>query len=138
MEETYKVYIQTDSSGGITAVNSSAFLSDTSGWTQIDEGSGDKYHHAQGNYFDKSAITGKGIYRYKLVDGAVVEKTDEEITAEENPTQTAEEIALATKKEEVLRLIDSSEYALPGELETQSETTGTILEEIIPAIMALI
>jgi len=83
MNDTYTVYIQTDASGNITAVNSSAFLTDTTGWMQIDEGNGDKYHHAQGNYFDKSIVTGQGIYRYHLVNGIPSEKTPEEIAAED-------------------------------------------------------
>ena len=79
----YKVYVKTDSSGYITAVNSSAFLSDTTGWVEIDEGTGDRYHHAQGNYFPERIITGGGAYRYKLVDGVPVECTAEEIAAQE-------------------------------------------------------
>jgi hypothetical protein len=91
MEEIlYKVYIKTDAASNITTVNSSAFLNDTTGWIQIDEGTGDKYHHAQGNYFDKPIITSSGVYRYKLVDGAAVEKTAEKILVEapdEMPTE---------------------------------------------------
>ena len=51
MDESYIVYVCTDDVGHITAINSSAFLTDTEGWTAIDEGYSDKYHHAQGNYF---------------------------------------------------------------------------------------
>ncbi len=47
--QPYGVYIRVDDAGRITAINSSAFLPDTDGWTRIDEGFGDKYHHAQGN-----------------------------------------------------------------------------------------
>lgn len=82
--EPTKVYIKTDSNNNITAVNSSIFLSDLNltGWIYIDEGYGDKYAHAQGNYFDKPIMTDEGIYRYKYVDNAVAEKTDEEIAGE--------------------------------------------------------
>jgi hypothetical protein len=82
MNDTYKVYVLTDDSGNITAVNSSAFLSDTDGWTEIDEGAGDKYHHAQGNYFEKPIFTAQGVYRYKIADSEVTKKTDGEIEAE--------------------------------------------------------
>ena len=82
-ENTYIVYVETDSNGYITAVNSSAFLTDTTGWTEIDRGYGDKYHHAQGNYFPQPIITMGGAYRYKLVDGKPVECTAEEIAAQE-------------------------------------------------------
>lgn len=79
----YIVYIKTGDANRITAVNSSAFLPDTTGWTQIDEGYGDKYHHAQGNYFPLPIITLGGAYRYKLVNGKHVECTAEEIAAQE-------------------------------------------------------
>ncbi|MCX7614754.1 MAG: hypothetical protein N2Z65_03255 [Clostridiales bacterium] len=82
MNDSCKVYVLTDSIGNIIAINSDAFLTDITNFIQIDEGIGDKYHHAQGNYFDKPITTEKGIYRYKLVDGVVVEKTDEEIQTE--------------------------------------------------------
>ena len=79
----YIVYAKTDSNGYITAVNSSAFLPDATGWTEIDSGYGDKYHHAQGNYFSHPIITMGGAYRYKLVDGKPVECATEELAAQE-------------------------------------------------------
>lgn len=75
---TYRIYVKTDSDENITAVNSSAFLTDTTGWMQTDEGSGDKYVHAQGNYFDKPLTDANGCYNYKLVYGKPVERTAEE------------------------------------------------------------
>ncbi len=99
MNDTYKVYVQTNGSDNITAVNSDAFLTDATGWTQIDEGIGDKYHHAQGNYFPQPITTDKGIYRYKLANGAVIEKTAGEIEAETAviimPPSTEERLAAA-------------------------------------------
>ena len=79
----YIVYVKPNENDYITAVNSSAFLTDTTGWVQIDSGNGDKYHHAQGNYFPQPIITMGGAYRYKLVDGKPVECTAEEIEAQE-------------------------------------------------------
>lgn len=81
--EPYIVYVKTDDFRYIIAVNSSAFLPDTTGWVEIDRGYGDKYHHAQGNYFPESVVTDGGAYRYKLVDGAPVECTAEEIAQQE-------------------------------------------------------
>jgi len=78
----YKVYVKTDANGRVTAINSDAFIFDFDGWVQIDEGRGDRYHHAQGNYFDESIITEQGVFRYKLVDGKVVERTVAEIQAD--------------------------------------------------------
>lgn len=79
----YTVYAQLDVSGYIVAVNSSAFLADSTGWVQIDSGSGDRYHHAQGNYFPLPITTDGGACRYKLVDGVPVECTSEEIAQQE-------------------------------------------------------
>ena len=81
MPDPYCVYVQTDEQGRITAVNSSAFVG--AGWgREIDSGFGDKYHHAQGNYFPAPIYTEDGIPRYKLEDGAAVERTEEEIEAD--------------------------------------------------------
>ena len=81
-QENYIVYVRTDGQGRILETNSSACLTDTTGWTAIDEGLGDKYHHAQGNYFDGGLYTDDGIPRYKLADGAPVLRSDEEIEAD--------------------------------------------------------
>lgn len=85
--ELYNVYVKTNEAGYIIAVNSSAFLDDTTDWVKIDEGEGDKHHHAQGNYFPKNIITGAGVYQYKLVNGAPVECTAEEIARQEAANQ---------------------------------------------------
>ena len=78
----YIVYVRTDEKNRIIEINSSAFLTDTTGWTQIDEGAGDKYHHAQGNYFSQPIYTADGIPRYALADGAPVLRSEEEIEAD--------------------------------------------------------
>lgn len=96
-ENPYIVYVKLNSNGYITAVNSSAFLTNTADWVEIDSGYGDKYHHAQGNYFPESIYTDGGAYRYKLVDGEVVECTTEEIRGQEEarkpiPTPTTDDI----------------------------------------------
>ena len=79
----YIVYVKASESGYITAVNSSAFLTDTTEWVEIDSDYGDKYHHAQRNYFPEPIYTKNGAYRYKLVDGKPMECTAEEITQQE-------------------------------------------------------
>ena len=81
MPDPYCVYVQTDEQGRITAVNSSAFVPADWG-TEIDQGCGDKYHHAQGNYFPQPIYTGDGIPRYKLADGQAAERTEEELAAD--------------------------------------------------------
>lgn len=110
----YIVYVKTDSNGYITAVNSSEFMPDTTGWTEIDSGYGDKYHHAQGNYFPLPIITDGGAYRYKLVDGKPVECIAEEIAAQEEalkpvPTPSLEnrvEVLESTTDDMILLMAD--------------------------------
>ena len=83
----YIVYVKTDDANRITAVNSSAFLSDVTGWTKIDRGYSQRYHHAQNGYFENPLIDMRGIYRYKLVDGKPVERTQEEMDADYTPPE---------------------------------------------------
>lgn len=110
MENTYIVYVKTNSDGCIISVNSSAFLVDVTGWVEIDSGCGDQYYHAQGNYFPESLLTDGGACRYKLVDGAAVECTAEEIAEQEaanvsTSTPTQEE-RIATLEEENAMLME--------------------------------
>ena len=99
----YKVYIQTDEQGRVTAVNSDAFLTDLTGWVQIDSGSGDKYHHAQGHYLDEPIMTEQGVYRYKLVKGKAKKRTAKELQGDIDaiplspPTMQEELTALKAK-----------------------------------------
>ena len=85
--QQYDVYVKLDDQNLIISVDSSAFLPDVTGWTEIDSGYGYKYRHAQGNYFQKPIIDERGIYRYKLVDGKPVERTQEEMDADYTPTE---------------------------------------------------
>lgn len=82
-DNPYIVYVKPNSNGYIAEINSSVFLTDTTEWVEIDRGYSDRHHHAQGNYFPLPIITDGGAYRYKLVDGKVVECTAEEIAAQE-------------------------------------------------------
>lgn len=69
-----KVYIKTNEQHEITEVNSSIFIEDVTGWIEIDEGSGDKYVHAQNNYFGKPLIDEEGNYNYLYINGKVYER----------------------------------------------------------------
>ena len=74
----FGVLVRTDSKNRVTAINSSGFA-EGSGWMQIDEGYGDKYHHAQSNYLPMPLTDERGVYRYKLVDGLVAQRTQAEM-----------------------------------------------------------
>lgn len=103
-----KVYIKTDSEDRITAINSSMFITDTSNWTEIDEGNGDRYMHAQTHYFPLPIINDNGVYRYKLTDGVPVERTPEEM-AEDMPEPSQPE---ESTEELTLEMIVDHEYRL--------------------------
>jgi hypothetical protein len=75
----YAVLVRTDEQNRIIEINSSAFVTDVDGWVQIDEGDGDRYHHAQGNYLPMPLMDDRGVYRYKLSDGHAVERTQSEM-----------------------------------------------------------
>lgn len=83
MDKTgYGVYVLTDECGRIAAVASDAFLLDTTGWTKIDTGTGDRFHHAQGNYFNPPIMDDRGILRYKMENGKPIERTASEMDAD--------------------------------------------------------
>ena len=66
------VYIRIDVEDNVIDVNSDVFIDDLSGWIKIDEGFGDKYAHAQSQYFDEPLMNELGVYTYKYVDGKIV------------------------------------------------------------------
>lgn len=79
-----RVYIKIDSENRVTAVNSEIFISDILGWVEIDNGDGDKFAHAQGNYLPKPITDENGVYRFKFENGAVCERSADEM-AEDLP-----------------------------------------------------
>lgn len=116
--EPYIVYIQIDDTNRIIDINSNAFLTDASDWIEIDRGFGDKYHHAQGNYFPKPIYEERGIPVYKYVDNEILERTQEEIDADYHepvPQPSETDIALvelaALESENATRL-DEQDAAL--------------------------
>lgn len=111
MTYEYKVYVRTDDAGRIVEINSDAFLSDTTGWIEIDSGVGDKYHHAQGNYLPAPLRGDHGICRYKLAGGKAVLRTQAEM--------------------------DADAAALPAPAQTESERLRAWQEEIEAALIEL-
>lgn len=77
-----RVFMKTDSKNRITDINSEIFISDLSGWVEIDSGDGDKFAHAQGNYFPKPIMDENDIYRYKFENGIISERSAEEMAAD--------------------------------------------------------
>lgn len=82
-EQKSKVYIQTDDTGRITRCEGGYAPPDTlTGWTYLDQGTGDKYNLCQSHYFTGGLYTMDGICRYKYADGACALRTDAELAAD--------------------------------------------------------
>lgn len=118
----YVVYVKTNESGYIIAVHSSAFLTDLTGWTEIDRGQGDKYHHAQGNYLPGPLMTDGGAYRYKLVNGKPVECTSEEIAEQE----TANQPELTPSIPEEVEALKNENFLLKAQIQAMSDRNDFI------------
>lgn len=111
--ESCKVLVQTDEAGRVTAINSDAFVSGDS-WTAIDEGEGDRYRHAQNNYLLKPLTDERGVYRYKLVDGLVVQRTqaemDADFAARPAPEPTEDEKERTLLRAQIQALSDRNDF----------------------------
>lgn len=113
-EELYKVLVQVDGASRVTAINSDAFISNETGWTVVDVGTGDRYHHAQNNYLTYPLIDDRGVYRYKFVDGMVVQRTQTEMDTDyanqpdPEPSKEEKEKTLANAK--IQALTDRNEF----------------------------
>lgn len=99
--DMHKVYILVDEGRRIKAINSDIFLLDTTNWLLIDEGAGDKYHHAQGNYLDKPIMDDNGTYNYKFVNNEIQERSDEEKAADISSASTYVKSDLELKVEQL-------------------------------------
>ena len=104
-----KVYVMPDSSGLITRIDGGYTennITDPENWILIDEGFGDKYNLCQNSYFPQPIIDERGIYRYKLVDGKPVERTQEEMDADyvepETKPSTEERVAQLESEKKLL------------------------------------
>lgn len=74
IEQPIKVYVKTNDKGEIIEVGSSVFIQDTTGWVEIDKGFGDKFAHAQSQYFEKPLMNEDGSYNYKYENSKVIKK----------------------------------------------------------------
>ena len=129
--QPYVVYVKVDESNRITAINSSEFLTDVTGWTEIDSGYGDKYHHAQGNYFDKPLCDERGICRYKLVDGKPVERTQEEMDADYVPPE------VKPTDEERISKLESEKKLLTAQVQALSDRND-FMEDCIAEMATIV
>lgn len=67
-----KVYIKTNENNEIIEIGSSVFIHDPENWIEIDEGSGDQFVHAQGNYLPGPTLDEEGRPNFVWTGGAIV------------------------------------------------------------------
>lgn len=102
-----KVYIQTDTEGRIVRCEGGYTTpADLTGWTEIDEGTGDKYNLCQSNYFDGDLYTNDGIPRYEWTGEAAMLRSEDAIEQ------------------------DRASVAQPEQPPTQQETESSVWEEL--------
>lgn len=65
-QKPIEVFAKVNSEGYIVEIASSIFLKNTEGWKKIDEGFGDKFAHAQSEYFSTELTDENGNFIYKL------------------------------------------------------------------------
>lgn len=95
-----KVYVKADIGGRIIRCEGGYTTpADLSEWTEIDEGTGDRFNLAQSHYFPEGIYTADGIPKYKLLDGKAVERTPEEVEADRVPLRAA---AARAKRDKLL------------------------------------
>lgn len=72
LREPIKVYVRVNANNNIIEVGSSIFIKDLNDWIEIDNGFGDRYAHAQSQYFEKPLINEDGAYNYKYENGRII------------------------------------------------------------------
>lgn len=107
----YSVYVRLGPGDRIEAIGSDAFLKSTEGWTKIDEGYGDRFHHAQWHYIPGSPKDERYVCLYKLVDNQIVPRTQEEMDAdwEAIKIETTDRLFIRTKNGDVAYLTTPEE-----------------------------
>lgn len=129
-EIIYNVFAKLNENNIITAINSSAFLHDTAGWTEIDKGTSDKYHHAQGHYLPKGLVDINGSYNYRYVDSELIERAEEEKKAEREALllpQRKARLITDSKKKLAQWLADNPIQFTDGKFYSVTEEKQTLL-----------
>ena len=135
-----KVYIKTDTEGRILRCEGGYTTpSDLTDWTEIDEGTGDKYNLCQSRYFDGGLYTMDGIPRYRWDGTQAVERTEEELEADRAarpapPPTTDERITIL---EEQLVQADETSIAL-YEAQEKQEVINAQQDEALMEIYEMI
>ena len=101
---TYSVFVQVNADNYVTAVDSSAFITDPTMWVKVDEGRGELYKYARVNYCPAGLYV-DGFYNYKLVNGVVVYAPQIEPAKDHNELAPTEDQFVASRKYNVGELV---------------------------------
>lgn len=124
-ENQIKVYIKIDTNNCIVDINSSIFLENIKDYIKIDEGYGDKYSHAQGNYLDEGLTDHRGYFNYKYENNEIIKLAeDEKIKLYPPITQQPSEQQVLNAK----LLQDNAKMCI--ELEQQKQLNAQILLQL--------
>ena len=80
-----RVNALTDAQGRVTRIEGGytmSNISDLSEWVYLDEGYGDRYNLCQSHFAEGGLYTTDGFPRYKLVSGALVLRSEDELAAD--------------------------------------------------------
>lgn len=115
-----RVYILTDAAGRVLRLEGEYSLpADLDGWTLIEEGAPcDRLNLAQSHYLHHPLLTHDGLYRYRLADGEIVERSEEELEAEREELPEPE-----TAPEE--------NAALKAQLASLQDTVDTLVLDVL-------
>ena len=97
VEGIWSVYVQINTDYYVTAIESSAFLTETANWLMVDQGTGELYKYARVLYCPKG-LTTEGGYNYKLVDGVVVYAPQIEQPTDHDEMASKEDYFVASRK----------------------------------------
>ena len=100
------VYVRVNSQNSIVEVNSDNFITPDDSWIKIDEGYGDKYCLAQGNYFPTPITNMDGTFNYNLVNGKPVERSNYDKAPED------QERANYIEADALQRKLDETDYVV--------------------------
>ncbi len=105
--------VKTDDRSRVTAMSSTTYITDATGWTVVDSMCGEKYRMAP-SAFRLPIARPDGVYCYKLVDGIPVERTqaemDADYAAKPAPEPTADEKEKTLLKAQIQALSERNDF----------------------------
>ena len=118
--EKYKIYVKIDGSKSIIAANTSAFIKDTTGWTEAGE--------QTNRHFHTEYLNGNGVPLLKLSAGKIVARTNTAINTD-NAAVEAESLK-ATKRSQIKKLQSECLTAMFNKIKSGTAIPQAIKDKI--------